>query len=438
MLTHDEALEAQVHEKMRFLQQAMDDPDEEKPQEKPTTGHAAAESKPLESMADSNQSIRVHDDIPPLDEITAHFNTAPEIIVIDDDDDVEPEMEDDVNDSAPPPLDEILSEFLLAMCKIQDAVNCVHLNQCRDPSCVEMSQHLEHASNGTECPSDNAICDSFSSLVQHVDSCSNAATCALCLRVQLRRLQYKLVALDYALLTLPPTIASSPASVINFQANSRQSLSIRKQTCEVELKECMEKVRRLRLPTFELPPVANHFHPLTMPTFKRLHDPISVYLFKCEPNVPYWTQLVIHGRQIVNAHICRIAPLCLLECQKWKEIIVRHNTKAGPSTWENTVIANHKLHCRLCTFPQCVYCTSMRLCVMESRQSMARTLLSRMEKHMQNGNPQKRQLNAAKYADTLSFLHKVNKQVRWYHQVLPLWSRPHTPVIQSTKDHYKL
>ncbi|KAG9414651.1 hypothetical protein AC1031_008055 [Aphanomyces cochlioides] len=179
--------------------------------------------------------------------------------------------------------------------------------------------------------------------------------------VQLRRLQYKLVALDYALLTLPPTVASSSASVINFQANSRQSLSIRKQTCEVELKECMEKVRRLRLPTFELPPVENHFHPLTMPTFKRLHDPISVYLFKCEPNVPYWTQLVIHGRQIVNAHICRIAPLCLLDCQKWKEIIVRHNTKAGPSTWENTVIANHKLHCRLCTFPQCVYCTSSML-----------------------------------------------------------------------------
>ncbi|KAF0716254.1 Aste57867_2942 [Aphanomyces stellatus] len=453
-LTAEDELEAQVEEKMRQLQEALDDPRENSIKE----GSDAKDPEPIDepvveespsprsdSIKSSPIDIQVKDPTPPL---TTHVEevpfpsdpiAGPEIIVIDDDDD-EPDMEEDVADDTPP-MDAALVDQLNAMCAIQDAANCVVSSNCRDCVCLETSAHLAHT--GGSCPTDAPICRAFYALTQHCESCPSPTTCALCLRALQRRLHLKFIALDYAIEALPST--SSPASVAQFQLHTKQTLAIRKQVCEAEYKDCMDKVRRLVLPSYVFPSVGTHYHRLEMPKWKRLRDPISEYLWSQESNPVQWQELVSVGCQIVDAHVCKDLERCKRDCAAWKANIKRHSELSktdfdvSKGTWEGRVIARHQQHCRACTYAQCMYCNTMRLCVYECKEALALAFRARFEETMRTQPTDLalvRQLEA-KMNQIQLFLVDVQKKIRWYAHVLPLWSRGHTPVVSTARDHYK-
>ncbi|ETV72056.1 hypothetical protein, variant 1 [Aphanomyces astaci] len=391
----EDALEVQIQEKMLLLQQTLDTP--QGTQESTSTDVVPTADQPF--AVDSSETNSLGLDVAATSHSTdvsvsqncrngdmkendsassttsGNFpgdDNGPEIIVInDDDDDDSPEdaATADVDEewSQLEPLDPALVDQLLAMCTIQDAVNCVHFTQCRDSACVAASQHQVHVT----CPDQSAMCRAFGMLTQHCETCPTAATCAVCVLVLQRRLQYKYVALCQALSVLPATAPSSPVAVTQFQAYARQSLKIRKQTCELELKDTVDTIRRLRLPTTTLPPIQNHFHRVTIPKWKRMRDPISDLMF-AGTDTEKWRKWVQEGLHIVQAMECKYKKYCRRECATWVQAIQTYTTmhKLDPSkvtsTPEGEAIARHLSHYP-CKFRQCMYCTlstSQATCMM--------------------------------------------------------------------------
>ncbi|RHY13791.1 hypothetical protein DYB25_004551 [Aphanomyces astaci] len=333
-------------------------------------------------------------------------DNGPEIIVInDDEDDDSPEDAATADVDELEPLDPALVDQLLAMCTIQDAVNCVHFTQCRDSACVAPSQHQVHVT----CPDQSAMCRAF---------------------VLQRRLQYKYVALCQALSVLPATAPSSPVAVTQFQAYARQSLKIRKQTCELELKDTVDTIRRLRLPTTTLPPIQNHFHRVT---WKRMRDPISELMF-AGTDTEKWRKWVQEGLHIVQAMECKYKKYCRRECATWVQAIQTYTTmhKLDPSkvtsTPEGEAIARHLSHYP-CKFRQCIE--------NEVKLAMATLCVSKLAGLLRlERNPVTLRQLEAKFRRFQAFQGEVEKKLRWFAQALPLWSRPHTPVVDTPGDHY--
>ncbi|KAF0746863.1 hypothetical protein AaE_007962 [Aphanomyces astaci] len=160
----EDALEVQIQEKMLLLQQTLDTP--QGTQESTSTVVVPTADQPF--AVDSSETNSLGLDVAATSHSTdvsvsqncrngdmkendsassttsGNFpgdDNGPEIIVInDDDDDDSPEdaATADVDEewSQLEPLDPALVDQLLAMCTIQDAVNCVHFTQCRDSASV--------------------------------------------------------------------------------------------------------------------------------------------------------------------------------------------------------------------------------------------------------------------------------------------------------------
>ncbi|RHY90876.1 hypothetical protein DYB35_007988 [Aphanomyces astaci] len=262
------------------------------------------------------------------------------------------------------------------------------------------------------------------------DSPEDAATADVDEVMLQRRLQYKYVALCQALSVLPATAPSSPVAVTQFQAYARQSLKIRKQTCELELKDTVDTIRRLRLPTTTLPPIQNHFHRVT---WKRMRDPISELMF-AGTDTEKWRKWVQEGLHIVQAMECKYKKYCRRECATWVQAIQTYTTmhKLDPSkvtsTPEGEAIARHLSHYP-CKFRQCIE--------NEVKLAMATLCVSKLAGLLRlERNPVTLRQLEAKFRRFQAFQGEVEKKLRWFAQALPLWSRPHTPVVDTPGDHY--
>ncbi|ETV94696.1 hypothetical protein, variant [Aphanomyces invadans] len=470
----EDALEAQIQEKMLLLRQALDAPQDDAVDSTtvPTADQPAVDSskpKPLDTAlfeqplfsgtnsmqsgtnatacpTSSSQSDKktIHDSSSSLDSSPTEHG-GPEIVFIDDDNDMTTEVVDEADDELKhlEPLNIMLIEQLRAYCIIHDAVNCVHFTQCRDNACVSASRHLKHCAAGVSCPDRSAMCRAFANLTQHCETCPHAATCALCVHVLQRRLQYTYVALSHALSVVPPPSADVPVAEAKFQAHERQSLMVRKQTCELELKEAFDVVRRLQLPTTKLPPIQNHFCHVAMPTWKRRCDPISEYIFQGNAtNVATWREWVHDGLHITNATNCKYTRYCQRECAAWAQRTQTYDEthKVDPtkvlSTREGAAIARHRAHYP-CKFQQCMYCNLMRRNENEVKHAMAALCVSKLAGLLsRERNPTTLRQLEANFRRFEAFQGEIEKKLRWYAQVLPLWSRPHIPIVETPGYHY--